>query len=181
MIITMCGSARFEPWFHAWNQALSLCGQVVFGLSTYPSFMGGEKDWYDDEQKTMLDRVHQMKIEASEAILVLNVFGYIGSSTLSEIGHATSLSKTIYYLESWGSGCGMGGQRPNAIKRAFGIGESYASPIDTFANSSRRGVWDLPLGEGGPKRSKLVSRINELHEAEVERALKRLTMINVTP
>jgi hypothetical protein len=29
MIITLCGSSRFEPWFHAWNQALSLSGHVV--------------------------------------------------------------------------------------------------------------------------------------------------------
>lgn len=36
MIITLCGSSRFEAWFHMWNQALGLAGRCAFGLSSYP-------------------------------------------------------------------------------------------------------------------------------------------------
>ena len=63
MIITLCGSARFEAWYHMWNEALSLAGHRVFGLASYPSMHEGEKSWYTPEQKVTLDMVHKQKIQ----------------------------------------------------------------------------------------------------------------------
>lgn len=84
MIITLCGSSRFEPWFRLWNEALGLAGHPSFGLCAWPS-RKSRREWYTAEQKTTLDRVHLTKIERSDAILVLNVFAYMGESTLSEL------------------------------------------------------------------------------------------------
>lgn len=39
------------------------------------------------------------RIEISDAIYVVNVGGYIGSSTKKEIEYAISLNKEIYFLE----------------------------------------------------------------------------------
>ena len=43
--------------------------------------------------------LHRQKILISDEILVLNVGGYIGSSTMNEIFFAIDNGKTIRYLE----------------------------------------------------------------------------------
>lgn len=45
----------------------------------------------------MLDKMHKEKIKLADAILVVNVNGYIGNSTKSEIEFAKSLNKEILY------------------------------------------------------------------------------------
>ena len=102
LTITLCGSARFEEHWKVWNKVLSLSGHTVFSLACMPSDNGG-KDWYTPEQKRRLDAVHKLKIQRSDAIAVLNVDGYVGESTLSEIEHARLLDKRIYALQSWGA------------------------------------------------------------------------------
>jgi len=99
MIITLCGSARFEKEFKEWNEKLTLEGHTVFSLSVYASDKPAGKDWYTEEQKKELDAAHKRKISASEAIVVLNVGGYFGDSTRSEIGWAEREGKKIFWLE----------------------------------------------------------------------------------
>lgn len=106
MRITLCGSAKFEQEFKEWNELLTLAGHVVYSLAVYPSDHGGDKDWYTPSEKTMLDLVHKRKIDNSEAILVLNVGGYIGESTQSEILHAVDHGKQVYWLEPASDGLG---------------------------------------------------------------------------
>ena len=55
------------------------------------------KDAYTEEEALMLDEMHKEKIKISDAILVVNVNNYIGSSTKSEIEFAKSLGKEIIY------------------------------------------------------------------------------------
>jgi hypothetical protein len=136
MIVTLCGSARFEPWFKSWKLALHLAGHPTFDLAAYPSQMLAGKNWYSDSEKEMLDYVHKEKINASGAILVLNVFGYMGPSTLAEIEHARTVSKVqVYFLESWGKGNGIDTNHYEHIQMAAkqALGEHYGkgSPIDT--------------------------------------------------
>ena len=45
----------------------------------------------------MIDKMHKEKIKLSDAILVVNVNNYIGSSTKSEIEFAKSLDKEVIY------------------------------------------------------------------------------------
>jgi hypothetical protein len=47
----------------------------------------------------MLDDMHKRKIDMSDGIYVINVGGYIGSSTRTEIAYARAHSKSIEYLE----------------------------------------------------------------------------------
>lgn len=99
MKITLCGSARFEEDFQKWDERLSLCGHLVYTLSVYPS-VKGDKDWYTPTQKMKLDNIHLAKIRESDAILVLNVGGYIGESTAKEITYAQDLGKKVFWLEA---------------------------------------------------------------------------------
>lgn len=97
MIITLCGSLRFEEDFRKWDERLTLAGHTVFTVSVYPSYKG-EKNWYDEATKAKLDAAHKRKIDISDMILVLNRDGYIGDSTASEIQHARNAGKKIKYL-----------------------------------------------------------------------------------
>lgn len=101
MIITLCGSARFEQQFHEANEALTLAGYSVFSLAVFPSTKQGNKSWYTVEQKRMLDHVHKEKIAASDAIYVIDVDWYVGESTQSEIAYAQELCKHIFYMSAY--------------------------------------------------------------------------------
>ena len=100
MRITLCGSAKFEKEFLEWTEKLTLVGHTVYGLAVYPSAKKGNKDWYDENTKIMLDLVHLDKILNSDIIVVLNVGGYIGFSTDREIKWARIQRKSVYYLET---------------------------------------------------------------------------------
>lgn len=134
MIITLCGSNRFEKHFKAWNKALTLSGHCVFSISTYASDEG-DITWYSDQQKEVLDGVHKNKIFNSHAVLILNRFSYMGPSTLSELAYAKELGKEIYVLESWGKDKGpLPGTHLKELiteKISYDIDKNYVSPIDT--------------------------------------------------
>jgi hypothetical protein len=74
LVITLCGSNRFEEYFKAWNKALSLAGHCVFTTSTYPSFENGVKDWHTPAEKDTLDAVHLRKIDLG---------GIVGETTIT--------------------------------------------------------------------------------------------------
>ena len=46
----------------------------------------------------MLDDMHKAKISMADEIFVINVGGYIGSSTRSEIEYAKATGKAVQYL-----------------------------------------------------------------------------------
>lgn len=48
----------------------------------------------------MLDELHKRKIDLADYVYVLNVNGYIGSSTRSEIDYAIAHGKPIIYFEA---------------------------------------------------------------------------------
>ena len=47
----------------------------------------------------MPDDMHKRKIDMADEICVINVSGYIGSSTRSEIEYAIATGKPVRYLE----------------------------------------------------------------------------------
>jgi hypothetical protein len=144
MLVTLCGSARFEKHFKRWNEALTLAGHCVFSLAVYPSDRGG-KYWYTPEQKAVLDLVHRRKISASNAVVFLNADAYMGESTLSELDYALLIDKPCYFLESWGRGNGPTG----------GPTVGRGSPVDTTRFSSVVAL----LGDAGSLRSSLVQML----------------------
>jgi len=94
MRITLCGSTKFRAEYELWNMRLTLAGFLVYSVSGF----GHSGDVFDDEQKRRLDQVHLAKIDASHAIVVIDVGGYIGDSTAREIAHAKATGKDVYYV-----------------------------------------------------------------------------------
>lgn len=104
-IYTLCGSSRFPEAFHLVNAHLSMKGHIVIslGLFGHADEPRGARFLTSDgnegtTEKQLLDELHFRKIEASDAIFVINVGGYVGSSTKREIEHAKSLGKIVEWL-----------------------------------------------------------------------------------
>ena len=96
-IITLCGSIKFKDEFMRVQEKLTLDGNIVLT----PNFFNNiKKEEIDLETKKMLDEMHKQKIDMSDEIYVINVGGYIGESTKSEIEYAKRKGKKISYLES---------------------------------------------------------------------------------
>ena len=74
------------------------------GLNTFaliPNFFNNiKKENIDKNTKQMLDEMHKQKIDMCNEIYVINVGGYIGESTKTEIEYAKVKGKKISYLES---------------------------------------------------------------------------------
>ena len=93
-IITICGSYKFKKEMIDIAEKLTLEGNCVL----MPNELSrNSKDDYTLEEALMIDKMHKEKIKLSDAILVVNVNGYIGSSTKSEIEYAKNLNKEIIY------------------------------------------------------------------------------------
>ena len=95
MVITLCGSTRFRAQFEEMNRILTLEGHVVLSIGVWCH--AGDK--VTEGEKIMLDKIHKRKIDMSDAIYVINVDGYIGDSTWSEIAYAMQHHKKVFYLE----------------------------------------------------------------------------------
>jgi len=95
-IITLCGSTKFKDEFIAEQKRLTLEGNIVISVGLF-GHTGDEEVWLE-KTKVMLDDMHKRKIDLSDEIFVINVGGYIGSSTRSEIEYAMSTDKPISYL-----------------------------------------------------------------------------------
>lgn len=101
-VITLCGSTRFKDEFMKAQRDLTLKGNIVISVGLFGH--AGEWDNMDEETinktKEMLDDMHKRKIDMADEIFVINVGGYIGSSTKSEIEYATKTGKKVNYLEN---------------------------------------------------------------------------------
>ena len=96
-IITLCGSIKFKDEFMKVQEKLTLDGNIVLT----PNFFNNiKKEEIDLETEKMLDEMHKQKIDISDEIYVINVGGYIGESTKSEIEYAKRKGKKVSYLES---------------------------------------------------------------------------------
>jgi len=96
-IITLCGSIKFKTQFLRVQEELILAGNIVFT----PNFLNNlSKNEMNLETKRMLDVMHKQKIDMCDEIYVINVGGYIGESTKSEIEYAKIKGKKIFYLEN---------------------------------------------------------------------------------
>lgn len=93
-IITVCGSLKFLKEMMIITEKLELEGNCMLS-PIYPT--NPDKDAYTEDEALMLDKMHKEKIKISDAILVVDVNNYIGTSTKSEIEFAKSLGKEIIY------------------------------------------------------------------------------------
>ena len=103
-IITLCGSTRFKEEFLKVQKELTLKGNIVISVGLF-GHAGDSEVWENMDEgtltktKEMLDDMHKRKIDMSDEIFVINVNGYIGDSTKSEIEYAKKTYKKIKYLE----------------------------------------------------------------------------------
>jgi hypothetical protein len=93
--ICLIGSTKFKAAYLEWNARLTLAGNIVTSVSMFSHRMRVKPT---DEQKEVLDAVHLSKIDECDEVFVIDVGGYIGSSTRNEIAYATSTNKPVLYL-----------------------------------------------------------------------------------
>jgi hypothetical protein len=100
-IVCVCGSTRFHDQFQQANYDLTMAGKIVLTVGFYPHapHAHGEGVGATAAEKLALDDLHKRKIDLADRVLVLNVGGYIGDSTRSEIEYAASVGVPVDYLE----------------------------------------------------------------------------------
>lgn len=104
-VITLCGSTRFKDEFLKTQKELTLNGNIVISVGLF-GHSGDYEVWENMDEgtltktKEMLDDMHKRKIDMADEIFVVNVGGYIGESTKSEIEYAKSTNKKVNYLEA---------------------------------------------------------------------------------
>jgi len=106
-IIVLCGSTRFGEAFAEANLRLTVDGAIVLSIGC--DLRSDHELWADltenqiGELKESLDVLHKRKIDLADRVLVLNVGGYIGSSTRSEIEYAEKIGRPVDYLTEAGT------------------------------------------------------------------------------
>ena len=86
---------KFGKHFIEQQKRLTLEGKIVLSVG----FFDNDSEVITKEKKNMFDDMHKRKIDMSDRIFVINVGGYIGYSTRSEIDYALHTGKVVDYLE----------------------------------------------------------------------------------
>jgi hypothetical protein len=87
------------------QKRLTLEGNIVISVGLF-GHSGDHEVWENMDEgtltatKEMLYDMHKRKIDMADEIFVINVGGYIGESTRSEIKYAIVHGKTVRYLEN---------------------------------------------------------------------------------
>jgi len=102
IIVCLCGSTRFGDAFRRANLEQTLLGRIV--LTVGCDTQSDDVLHFSPAVKDQLDELHKRKIDLADEILVLNVYGYIGESTRSEIHYAQVHKKPVRYLEPLAEG-----------------------------------------------------------------------------
>lgn len=104
-IVCLCGSTRFKETFDQVAADETLAGRIVltvndFNVARRPqNQFTGDSHHPPDAEKQALDELHLRKIDLADEVLILNVGGYIGSSTSNELRYAREHGKRIRFLE----------------------------------------------------------------------------------
>lgn len=101
-VVCLCGSTRFMDAFQEANLRETIAGRIVLSVgcntkSDSDLIALGE---LTEEAKAGLDELHKRKIDIADEVFILNVGGYIGSSTKSELEYAKAHGKRIRFLEA---------------------------------------------------------------------------------
>lgn len=102
-IICLCGSTKFMEAFQQANLKFTCEGKIILSVGTNTKTdaeLTRENYFKDPDIKRRLDELHKRKIDMCDSVFVLNVGGYIGESTRSEIDYANAIGKPVKYLET---------------------------------------------------------------------------------
>ena len=97
-VITLCGSTKFKDEYIKAQNDLTLQGYIVISVGLFGH--SGDDEVWTEGTKEMLDDMHKRKIDMADEVFVINVGGYIGKSTESEIEYAKKNGKIVKYLET---------------------------------------------------------------------------------
>lgn len=101
-VVCLCGSTRFtrEMLIKQWE--LTKQGYIILSWCALPDdyYQCEEKAHIGDQEgvKEFVDEIHKRKIDIADEVLVIDIGGYIGTSTRSEINYALSKNKPVKYL-----------------------------------------------------------------------------------
>jgi len=111
----LCGSTRFTKEMLIKQWEFTKQGFIVISWCALPDayFQGGDIYHVGDQEevKELIDEVHKRKIDLADEVFVLNVGGYIGESTKSEIDYALETNKLVNYLEQAQQGGKKGSEK----------------------------------------------------------------------
>jgi hypothetical protein len=100
-VVCYCGSLRFIEKFKEVEYQSVIDGNIA--LLPCCMFVGIQREYgAESDYKKKADELHKRKIDICDEVFVLNVGGYIGESTRSEIDYAISINKPVKYLEAIG-------------------------------------------------------------------------------
>lgn len=98
-VICLCGSTRFTEQMLIKQWELTKQDHVILSWCALPdSYFKGSHIGDAEGITEIVDEVHKRKIDLSDEILVINVNGYIGDSTKSEIAYAIEHNKPVNWL-----------------------------------------------------------------------------------
>lgn len=94
-VVTICGSMKF------FEKMIEVAAdlEIKEGYAVIQCVYFNKEDNFSKSEIDNMGRIHLKKIAISDAIYVVNVNGYIGSSTKKEIEFAKEMGKEILYLE----------------------------------------------------------------------------------
>jgi len=99
-IVCLCGSTRFKEEILAAAGERTRAGEIVVMPGMFGHVDMPDVDWSTGGSalKIMLDELHKRKIDLADYVYVIDVDGYIGESTRSEIEYAESIGRPVIYL-----------------------------------------------------------------------------------
>ena len=94
-VVTICGSMKFA------DTMIKLSGDLEkeYGWCVIQCVYNIDQKNTSSQELENIVNAHWKKIDICDAIYVVNVGGYIGTSTLNEINYAKSKGKEVLYLE----------------------------------------------------------------------------------
>jgi len=108
-IICFCGSSRFVNEMAVLMWEFEKAGNICLGLHLMPNEYGKHRGYGENYShlaelegvNVQMDELHKRKIDIADKVFIVNVGGYIGDSTRSEIEYAKNLGKPVMYLETY--------------------------------------------------------------------------------
>jgi hypothetical protein len=99
-VICLCGSTRFTDVMLVKQWELTKQGHVVLSWCALPdSYFSGPHVGDAEGVKDIVDEVHKRKIDLADEVMIINVGGYVGESTRSELEYAWKHKKKVAWLE----------------------------------------------------------------------------------
>lgn len=90
---TICGSMRFSQEM----QGVALYLETVKGYNVLQCTYSPHGNYLCDEHISAIRNAHFKKIDLSDGIYVINLYGYIGAATREDIEYAIKHGKEVLY------------------------------------------------------------------------------------